>query len=107
VRVNGRTYGLQPKFLRMRELHGLLYYLIYGYAGQPHLDQAQALGTHRSQPSLERNNVYFTWAVVPRGPGRASLGNIRSGMSRSHQYRIRPHSHLAAWSIWFALNLAL
>jgi hypothetical protein len=52
VRVNGRTYGLQPKFLRMRELHGLLYYLIYGYAGQPNLDQAQALGMHRSRPYL-------------------------------------------------------
>ena len=25
-----------------------------------------------------------TWCVVPRGPGRASMGKIRSGMSRSH-----------------------
>ncbi len=55
--MNGRTYGLQPKFLRMRELHGLLYYLIYGYAGQPQLDQAQALGTHRSQSSLVRKGI--------------------------------------------------
>ncbi len=47
----------------------------------------------------------FTCAVVPSGPGRTSLGNDRSGMSRSHQYRIRPISHLAAWSIWFALSV--
>jgi hypothetical protein len=47
----------------------------------------------------------FTWCVVPRGPGRASLGNVRSGMSRYHQYRIRPLSHLAAWSIWFVLSV--
>jgi hypothetical protein len=47
----------------------------------------------------------FTCAVVPRGPGMASLGNVRSGMSRSHQYRIRTFSHLAAWFIWFALSV--
>jgi hypothetical protein len=47
----------------------------------------------------------FICAVVPRGPGRVFLGNVRSGMSRSHQYRILPLSHLAAWSIWFALSV--
>ena len=36
----GRKYGLQPKFVKMRELHLLLYYLIYGYSGHPELDQA-------------------------------------------------------------------
>ena len=35
----GRKYGLQPKFVKMRELHLLLYYLIYGYSGDPELDQ--------------------------------------------------------------------
>ncbi len=45
----------------------------------------------------------FTWSVVPRGPGRASLGNVRSGMSRSLQFWIRQLSHLAAWFIWVAL----
>ena len=35
----GRKYGLQPKFVKMRELHMLLYYLIYGYTGEPGLDQ--------------------------------------------------------------------
>ncbi len=49
----------------------------------------------------------FDCAVVPHGPGRASPGNVCSGMSRSHQYRIRPLSHLAAWSIWFALSVSL
>ncbi len=59
--------------------------------------------------SNEKQEVLFTYlltcAVVPHGPGRASPGNVRSGMSRSHQYRIRPLSHLAAWSIWFALRV--
>ena len=27
----GRKYGLQPKFVKMRELHLLMFYLIYGY----------------------------------------------------------------------------
>jgi hypothetical protein len=52
----------------------------------------------------ELNLTYlFTWCVVPRGPGRASLGNVRSGMSRSHLFWIRQLSRLAAWSIWAAL----
>jgi len=38
----GRKYGLQPKFVKMRELHLLLYYLIYGYSGEPGLDQREA-----------------------------------------------------------------
>ena len=33
-RVSGRQYGLQPKFIRMRELHLLLFYLCRGYEGQ-------------------------------------------------------------------------
>ena len=36
---HGRKYGLQPKFVKMRELHLLLYYLIYGYTGDPELEQ--------------------------------------------------------------------
>ncbi len=32
-----------------------------------------------------------------------SLGNVRSGMSRSRQFWIRQLSHLAAWFIWVAL----
>jgi len=38
----GRKYGLQPKFVRMRELHLLLHYLIYGYTGNTELDQSSA-----------------------------------------------------------------
>ena len=36
----GRKYGLQPKFVKMRELHLLMFYLIYGYSGEADLDQA-------------------------------------------------------------------
>ncbi len=54
---------------------------------------------------LDLLTYLFTCALVPHGPGRASPGNVRSGMSRSHQYRIHPLSHLAAWSIWFALRV--
>ena len=32
-RVTGRQYGQQPKFIRMRELHLLLFYLCRGYEG--------------------------------------------------------------------------
>ena len=36
----GRKYGLQPKFVKMRELHLLMFYLIYAYNGEADLDQA-------------------------------------------------------------------
>ena len=39
----GRKYGLQPKFVKMRELHLLLFYLIHGYTGDENLDQQQAI----------------------------------------------------------------
>merc|ERR550517_1157178 len=39
----GRKYGLQPKFVKMRELHLLLFYLIHGYSGDEELDQQEAL----------------------------------------------------------------
>jgi hypothetical protein len=48
-----RKYGLQPKFVRMRELHCLLHYLIYSYAGEPDLDQEQAIG--RNQKKSKRH----------------------------------------------------
>jgi len=38
----GRPYGLQPKFVKMRELHQVLYYLIRGYTGVEGLDQGEA-----------------------------------------------------------------
>jgi hypothetical protein len=60
---------------------------------------------NQAQPRPPLLTYLFTCAVFPHGPGRVSPGNVRSGMSRSHQYRIRPLSHLAAWSIWFALNV--
>ena len=36
-------YGLQPKFVKMRELHLLMFYLIYGYSGEADLDQADTV----------------------------------------------------------------
>jgi hypothetical protein len=38
-----RLYGLQPKFVRMRELHSLMFYLTNSYAGDVNLDKAEAL----------------------------------------------------------------
>jgi hypothetical protein len=48
----GRRYGLQPKFVKMRELHLLLYYLIHGYTGQEGVDQAAARGRLAEQGLL-------------------------------------------------------
>lgn len=49
---HGRRYGLQPKFVKMRELHQLLFYLIHGYQGQEELEQEAARGQLRSQGLL-------------------------------------------------------
>jgi hypothetical protein len=56
-----------------------------------------------TQHDIRSLTYLFTWCVVPHGPGRASPGNLRSGMSRSRQLWIRQLSHLAAWSIWVTL----
>ncbi|XP_069959232.1 general transcription factor 3C polypeptide 1 isoform X2 [Cherax quadricarinatus] len=42
VKVVGVKGSLGPKFVRMCELHKLLFYLVYGYGGQEHLDQGEA-----------------------------------------------------------------
>ena len=47
-RLSKKKYGVQPKFVKMRELHSLLFYLTHCYAGQPDLDQKQLLGKHHS-----------------------------------------------------------
>ena len=39
----GRKYGLQPKFVKMRELHLLMFYLIYGYSGEADLEQRNTI----------------------------------------------------------------
>lgn len=31
----GKKYGFSPKFIRMRHLHSLLYYLVYVHPGEP------------------------------------------------------------------------
>lgn len=35
----GKQYGYQPKFVRMKTMHKLLFYLIHDYAGVSDLDQ--------------------------------------------------------------------
>ena len=35
----GRAHGHEPKCIRVKELHHLLFYLIYGYTGQEDADQ--------------------------------------------------------------------
>ena len=49
----GRKYGLQPKFVKMRELHLLMFYLIYGYSGEADLDQAATIEQLRRDGLVE------------------------------------------------------
>lgn len=37
--------SLGPKFVRMCELHKLLFYLVYGYSGKEDMDQVEAWQT--------------------------------------------------------------
>ena len=53
----GKKYGLQPKFVRMREMHSLLQYLIYCYTGQTDLDQAQAKGRQQKQDMVVKYRI--------------------------------------------------
>ncbi|XP_066992630.2 general transcription factor 3C polypeptide 1 [Anabrus simplex] len=39
----GRKYGLSPKFVRMRILHQILFYLIYDYQGNDNMDQKEVV----------------------------------------------------------------
>ncbi len=65
-----RRYGLQPKFVRMRELHQILFYLTRGYAGVLQEDQQAAVqalarlcGPHfddRLARELEAIEIYYT-----------------------------------------------
>lgn len=38
---SGRIYGAEPKCVRVREVHRLLFYLIYGYTGEINGDQVK------------------------------------------------------------------
>ena len=49
---SGRIYGAEPKCVRVRESHGLLFYLIYGYSGINGLDQAEV------KEQLKRDNAF-------------------------------------------------
>lgn len=46
---SGKVYGTEPKCIRAREIHKLLYYLVYGYDGELISDQAQAREMLRTQ----------------------------------------------------------
>jgi len=46
---SGRVYGTEPKCIRAKEIHTLLFYLVYGYDGELICDQAQAREMLRSQ----------------------------------------------------------
>lgn len=54
----GKQYGYQPKFVRMKTMHKLLYYLIHDYAGVPDLDQSAVKETLSDitplSPEIER-----------------------------------------------------
>ncbi|XP_045025411.1 general transcription factor 3C polypeptide 1 isoform X2 [Daphnia magna] len=51
---SGRVYGTEPKCIRVKEIHTLLYYLVYGYDGELFSDQAQAREALRNEnPILE------------------------------------------------------
>nr|XP_045612135.1 general transcription factor 3C polypeptide 1-like isoform X1 [Procambarus clarkii] len=53
----GAKGSLGPKFVRMCELHKLLFYLVYGYSGQENLDQEQAWNTiAASSPKIQLDN---------------------------------------------------
>ena len=76
----GRKYGLQPKFVRMRELHLLLHYLIYSYDGDTGLEQGAAVSKLRQlgladqsvEDELRDRKIYnsdITWRMfVPPLP---------------------------------------
>lgn len=45
-------YGFKPKYMRMQVLHKYMFYLIYGFEGDEHLDQQQAFSEVASQTTL-------------------------------------------------------
>ena len=60
----GRKYGLQPKFVKMRELHLLMFYLIYGYSGEADLDQAETIQQLRGEGLVDDKVILaFHWSI--------------------------------------------
>ena len=51
----GRLYGCEPKCIRLKELHRLFYYLVYGYDGELISDPAQI------EDALRQNNPCLDW----------------------------------------------
>ena len=54
----GRKYGLQPKFVKMRELHLLMFYLIYGYSGEADLDQTETIEQLRREGLVDNKVIH-------------------------------------------------
>lgn len=59
---SGRIYGSEPKCVRVREMHGLLFYLVYGYTGVDGRDQAQA------KEMLKKDNSNLTDQILANVP---------------------------------------
>ncbi|XP_042203426.1 general transcription factor 3C polypeptide 1-like isoform X2 [Homarus americanus] len=60
-KVAGVKGSLGPKFVRMCELHKLLYYLVYGYGGQEDIEQEEAWTTiAASSPEVQLQNEDLT-----------------------------------------------
>ena len=61
----GRKYGLQPKFVKMRELHLLMFYLIYGYSGEADLDQAETIQQLRGEGLVDVKVILAShWSIL-------------------------------------------
>merc|ERR1740128_565732 len=54
---SSRRYGLQPKFVRMRELHILLFYLSRNYTGDARLDQTEILNKLKEEGRFEEGDL--------------------------------------------------
>ena len=67
---SGRIYGAEHKCVRVREIHGLLFYLIYGYSGINGLDQAEA------KEQMKKDNASLTDETLENIPPiyQAKLG---------------------------------
>lgn len=57
---SGRLYGSEPKCVRVKEIHRLFYYLVYGYNGDVTTDQATMRELLKSEnPDLDDEVVDY------------------------------------------------
>ena len=76
IHNSGRLYGTEPKCIRLKEIHRLFYYLVYGYDGELISDSVQAKEALKfHNPSLDSlgdeafeniPDIYqvFYWAII-------------------------------------------